>query len=120
MVTAPHVPPVIPPAAGGRAGTGTPGRGRRPLPVPALDGESARVAETVYALSAVDHSGRGTDRSIVRVLGWLPGTRLDIREHAGIILVTTSADGVQCISDSGFLKLPLTVRRWCRIAAGDR
>jgi hypothetical protein len=41
--------------------------------------------DTVYAVSAVDNSGRIADRSIVRTLGWVPGTRLDIRERAGIV-----------------------------------
>jgi hypothetical protein len=27
---------------------------------------------------------------------------------------------VHCISERAFLTLPLTVRRWCRIAAGDK
>jgi hypothetical protein len=44
------------------------------------------VADTGYALSAVNKGGRVADRSIVRVLGWVPGTRLDIREQAGIIV----------------------------------
>ncbi|MEV0809453.1 hypothetical protein [Micromonospora sp. NPDC050200] len=48
------------------------------------------MADTVYALSAVDKSGRVADRSILRVLGWVPGTRLDIREHAGIIVASAT------------------------------
>jgi hypothetical protein len=78
------------------------------------------VADTVYALSAVDKSGRVADRSIVRVLGWVPGTRLDIRERAGIILASAAADGVHRIGDRGHLHLPLAVRRWCRLTPGDR
>lgn len=78
------------------------------------------AADTVYALSAVDKSGRVADRSIVRVLGWVPGTRLDIREQAGIIVVRPAADGVHCIGDRRHLRVPLAVRRWCRLAAGDR
>jgi bifunctional DNA-binding transcriptional regulator/antitoxin component of YhaV-PrlF toxin-antitoxin module len=78
------------------------------------------VADTVYALSAVDKSGRLADRSIVRVLSWAPGTRLDIREQAGIIVARPAADGVHCIDDRGHLHVPLAVRRWCRLTAGDR
>ncbi|MGX7673755.1 AbrB/MazE/SpoVT family DNA-binding domain-containing protein [Plantactinospora sp. DSM 117369] len=75
---------------------------------------------TVYALSAVGRSGRVADRSIVQVLGWVPGTRLDVRERAGIIVVRTAADGVHRVDDRGHLFLPGAVRRWCRLTAGDR
>jgi hypothetical protein len=78
------------------------------------------VADTVYAVSAVDKSGRLADRSVIRVLGWVPGTRLTIRECGGTIVVSAGADGVHRISDRGHLHLPLAVRRWCRLAAGDR
>jgi bifunctional DNA-binding transcriptional regulator/antitoxin component of YhaV-PrlF toxin-antitoxin module len=121
VVTASFVPPVIPKVVpGGGAGAGLVGRSRRPPPVPALDAGSPRATDTVYALSAVDKSGRVADRSIVRVLGWGPGTRLDIREQAGIIVARAAADGVHCVGDRGHLHLPLAVRRWCRLTAGDR
>ncbi len=73
----------------------------------------------MYALSAVDKSGRVADRSIVRVLGW-PGRRLDIREKAASVLVRPAIDGVHRVDDRGHLQLPLTVLRWCRLGAGDR
>jgi bifunctional DNA-binding transcriptional regulator/antitoxin component of YhaV-PrlF toxin-antitoxin module len=85
-----------------------------------LGSDGSRSTDTVYALSAVDKSGRVADRSIVRVLGWLPGTRLDVRERAGLIMVGAACDGVCRIDAAGHLHLPLTVRRWCRLAAGDR
>jgi hypothetical protein len=120
-VTASSVPPVIPKVIpGGGASTGPVGRVRRPLPLAALESASLRVADVAYALSAVDKSGRVADRSIVRVLGWMPGTRLDVREQAGIIVARAAADGAHCIDDRGHLRVPLTVRRWCRLAAGDR
>ncbi|WP_446219985.1 hypothetical protein [Micromonospora sp. IBHARD004] len=117
-MTASFVPPVIPKVVPG--GAGPVGRSRRPLPVPALESGSPRATDAVYALSAVDKSGRVADRSIVRVLGWGPGTRLDIREQAGIIVARPAVDGVHCVGDRGHLHLPLAVRRWCRLTAGDR
>jgi hypothetical protein len=68
----------------------------------------------------VDKSGRVADRSIVRTLGWASGTRLDIRERVGIIVATAASDGIHRIDGHGHLHLPLPVRRWCRLAAGDR
>ncbi len=121
-MSASSVPPVVPRVLPGNAGTGPGplGRARRPLPLPALDSEFARTADTAYALSAVDKSGRIADRSIVRALGWAPETRLDIREQSGVILVCATANGVHCIDDRGYALLPLTVRRWCRLQTGDR
>lgn len=120
-MTTSFVPPVIPKVApGGGVGAGPVGRARGPLPVPSLAAGSPRESDTVYALSAVDKSGRVADRSIVRALGWLPGTRLDIREQLGIILARPAADAVHCIDDRGYLHLPLAVRRWCHLTAGDR
>ncbi|MGI5151418.1 AbrB/MazE/SpoVT family DNA-binding domain-containing protein [Plantactinospora sp. CA-294935] len=78
------------------------------------------MTDTVYALSAVDKSGRIADRSIVQVLDWVPGARLDVRERAGMIVVRAALDGVHRVDDRGYLLLPLAVRRWCRLGAGDR
>ncbi len=121
-MTASLVPPVIPKLVPGSGPVPGPIRARRPIPVPALSAGSPRASDTVtvYALSAVDKSGRVADRSIVRTLGWAPGTRLDIRERTSIIVATAAPDGVHRIDDHGHLHLPLAVRRWCRLAAGDR
>jgi hypothetical protein len=120
VVTVSVVAPVIPPTSrGGRAEPGQGGRVRRPLPLPAL-GPCSDAMETVYALSGVDKAGRVTDRGVVHGLGWSPGTRLDIREQDGVIVVQRAVDGVHCISQRAFLKVPLTVRRWCGIPPGGR
>lgn len=57
------------------------------------------MSDTAYALSAVDKSGRVADRSIVRVLGGMPGTRLDIREKAGTIVARPAADAAHSRAD---------------------
>jgi bifunctional DNA-binding transcriptional regulator/antitoxin component of YhaV-PrlF toxin-antitoxin module len=119
VVTASFLPAVIPPTP-----TGTPsqpaGSRRRPPPLAVLEPDPVPVTDTVYAVSAVDKSGRVADRSIVRALGRAPGTRLDFREQSGIIAMRAAAEGVHRIDDHGHLHLPLPVRRWCRLAAGDR
>jgi bifunctional DNA-binding transcriptional regulator/antitoxin component of YhaV-PrlF toxin-antitoxin module len=74
----------------------------------------------VYVVSAVDKSGRVADRNVVRVMGWAPGTRVSIRERGVTIVVSPAADGVHRIDDRGHLLLPLPVRRWCHLTAGDR
>lgn len=81
-VTPSLVPPVIPRSGAARhAATGPAGRGRVPLPLPSLDRASAHALDIVYAVSAVDKSGRVADRHVVRVMGWAPGTRVPDRRH---------------------------------------
>lgn len=120
MMATVSVPPVIPKTLPRSDPAGPARRVRRPLPVPALGAPPNEAAPAVYALSAVDKSGRVADRSVVRALGWCSGTRLDIREHAGMITIRPASDGVHRIDDRGHLCLPLAARRWCHIASGDR
>jgi hypothetical protein len=120
VVTASFVPPLIPTAVPGGVSAGPAGQGRRPPPVPALEPVPPPAAGVVYAVSAVDKSGRVADRGIVRALGWAPGTRLDIREQAGVIVASAAVGGTGRVDGRGHLRLPLAVRRWCRLAAGDR
>jgi hypothetical protein len=119
VVTGSFLPPVIPPSPAGTRRHSASSR-RRPPPLAALEPNPAPTADTVYAVSAMDKSGRVADRSIVRTLGRVPGTRLDIRERAGIVVARAARDGVHRIDDRGHLCLPLAVRRWCRLAAGAR
>jgi hypothetical protein len=88
--------------------------------MPTLDPGSARAVDTLYVVSAIDKSGRVADRSAVRALGWAAGTRVTIREHGGTIAIAPAPDGVHRIDDRGYLILPLAVRRWCQLTAGDR
>ena len=119
-MTAAFLPPVIPandqPV---RPVASAPGPGRPPLPLPQLR-SAAAATSVVYALTALDRNGRLADRSILRVLDWLAGLRLDIREHAGVITARPAADGAGWVDARGFLQIPLTIRRWCRLTAGDR
>ncbi len=88
--------------------------------MPSLDSGSPRAVTIAYAVSAVDKSGRVADRNVVRAMGWAPGTRVSIRERGGTIVVAPATDGVHRIDDRGYLLLPLAVRRWCHLTAGDR
>jgi hypothetical protein len=120
MTTAP-VPPVIPSFPRGSGLGASPARRRRsPLPLPAAAPASVPVSEVVYALSAVDKSGRVADRGIVRSMAWEPGTRLDIRVRSGLIVACVAPDGICAVDGRGYVVLPLAARRWCRLRAGDR
>ncbi|WP_406071257.1 AbrB/MazE/SpoVT family DNA-binding domain-containing protein [Micromonospora sp. NBC_01638] len=74
----------------------------------------------LYGLAAIDVSGRIADRTIIRALGWAPGTRLHIREGSGVIVVRLDRQGVFTVTGQGHLHLPSAVRHWCGLTAGDR
>lgn len=78
---------------------------RSRLPLPAVP--TPRRRSVVYGLAAVDCRGRVADRAVVTALGWLPGTRLDIRESRGILLIRHDAHGVFSVTTQGHLHLPL-------------
>jgi hypothetical protein len=121
LVTASLVPAVIPRTpVSGAASAGAGGLRLRPLPLPLLPPDGRRPADSVYALTAVDKSGRVAARGILAELDWRPGTRLDIREQAGVITVRVAGEGGCRVDSRGYLILSLAVRRWCRLAAGDR
>jgi hypothetical protein len=123
-MTGPAVSPVIPPTArsirsnghGGHPSAGA--NGRRALPLPRL--AATRARSTVYGLATVDCRGRVADHTVLRALGWVAGTRLDMRESGGLILVTAHRQGVFSVTSQGHLRLSATVRHWCGLAAGDR
>jgi hypothetical protein len=115
------IPATTVPNRSGASGPNPVTRGvRRPLPIPTLAEPPRPATEVLVALSAADHSGRIADRTIITALGWAPGTRLHIREQAGPVVVTRDGGGVHRVSDRGYLHLPLAVRRWWRLGAGDR
>jgi bifunctional DNA-binding transcriptional regulator/antitoxin component of YhaV-PrlF toxin-antitoxin module len=68
----------------------------------------------------VDDHGRVADRAVLRALGWSAGTRVDIRETGGLLLIQSDPGGVFQTTRKGHLQLPIAVRRWCAITPGDR
>ncbi|WP_346115980.1 AbrB/MazE/SpoVT family DNA-binding domain-containing protein [Micromonospora coerulea] len=88
------------------------------MPLPVLP--SPRAGTLVYGLAAIDNSGRIADRTVIRALGWGPGTRLHIREGSGVIVVWLDRQDVLTVTGQGHLHLPAAVRHWCGLTAGDR
>jgi hypothetical protein len=79
-----------------------------------------RSVAVVYGVAAVDCRGRIADRLVTGALGWAPGMRLSIREDRGLILLAGDERGVFSLTPQGHIRLPVGVRRWCALAAGDR
>jgi bifunctional DNA-binding transcriptional regulator/antitoxin component of YhaV-PrlF toxin-antitoxin module len=71
-------------------------------------------------VTSVDVSGRLGDRTLIRTLGWSPGTRLDVREDHERIVIVADSPGLFRVTCQGYLMLPAAARHWCRLASGDR
>jgi hypothetical protein len=122
IMTGAVIKPLVFPALpdGGRP-TGAPAgpqTGRRTLPLPVVP--TPRSSSVVYGLAAVDCRGRVADHAIIAALSWLPGTRLDIHESRGLLLVRPDAHGVFSVTNQGHLRLPAAVRHCCGLLPGDR
>ncbi len=119
-MTAPVVSPVVPPAvrAGRPDGPAGSASSRRALPMARLG--PLRARSTVYGLATIDCNGRLAETTVVRALGWAPGTRLDIHERGGLVLVVADRQGVFTLTGQGYVRLPATVRHWCTLVPGDR
>ena len=68
----------------------------------------------------MDCRGRVADHTVVTALGWVPGTRLDIRESQGLLVLRPDAHGVFSVTKQGHLRLPATARHCCGLVPGDR
>jgi hypothetical protein len=112
--------PAIPVRHGGYAAGSPSGASaaRRALPLPALS--MRRRSSAVYGLAAVDCRGRVADHAVVSALGWVPGTRLNIGESGGLLVIRADAHGVFSVTKQGHLRLPATVRHCCGLVPGDR
>lgn len=109
--------PVVPPAVSGsrQAGGANP---RRALPVAQL--ASRGGPSPVCGMVAIDCNGRLSDATVIPSLGWVAGTRLDIRVRGGLVLLTADPHAVFRVTRPGQVRLPATVRHWCGLVPGSR
>jgi hypothetical protein len=88
------------------------------LPLPSLADDLA-TTDTRLAVTTVDRDGRLADRSPVTYVGWSAGQTVQLHVEPGPVIVVRPGAGIP-ISRRGHLRLPVSVRRRCRIAVGDR
>jgi hypothetical protein len=79
-----------------------------------------RSSSTYYTVTTIDGRGRLADRSPLRKLRWPPGLPIAVSVVSGAIVVVSRSDGRELITRQGHLRLPVHVRRTCRLTAGDR
>lgn len=106
------------PASLRRTGTGAELRPMPGLPIP-VPPDAARGAGIRYVVTPVDRDGRLADRSALTLMGWSAGQAVELAIEPGPIVVVRTGRTVR-INPRGHLRLPLAVRRSCRIAAKDR
>lgn len=81
---------------------------------------ATRCPSTVCGIATVDCNGRVAEGAVITALGWAPGTRLDIRESGGLVLITADRHAVFRMTRKGQLRLPATIRHWCGLTPGSR
>jgi hypothetical protein len=74
----------------------------------------------ICGTATMDCNGRVAEVAVIGALGWAPGTRLNIREIGGLVLITADGTGVFGLNAHSNLRLPAIVRHRCGLVAGDR
>jgi hypothetical protein len=74
----------------------------------------------VYGMAAMDDRGRITDRSVLRALGWIPGTSIHTEVAGAVAVLTARPGGPGQVTAPGHLRLPATVRHRLGLRPGDR
>lgn len=118
-----YIRPIVPDTAPGKAGDSSARAVGQPLPliaVPASASRPPRQTNILYRMATVDHRGRVADRHVTAALDWNAGTRLSIREHDGLLVVTADSHGVFKPTKEGYLRLPADARRVAGLSSGDR
>jgi hypothetical protein len=120
-MTVSYIRPIVPETAPGNAmGASARVVGQR-LPLIAVPtSRPARQKNVLYRMAAIDHCGRVADRHITAALAWDVATRLSIREHEGLLVVTVDPHGVFKLTKEGYLRLPADARRAASLVSGDR
>ncbi|WP_300017736.1 AbrB/MazE/SpoVT family DNA-binding domain-containing protein [Pseudonocardia sp.] len=78
------------------------------------------ACEAEYGLATLDQYGRLADRTVLRALHWGPGHPLALTLVSGSVLVVARDDATARVGNDGYLRLPVGVRRACRLMPGDR
>jgi hypothetical protein len=71
-------------------------------------------------MGCLDAGGRITARVTVTSLQWSPGDRIGFSIRDALIVAAIDLGGQRSLGEHGLLRLPVAVRRACRLQAGDR
>ena len=94
-----------------------------PAPMPALPTPrppaGASPNEILLGVARPDHSGRVTERGLLRALRWDPGHRISIHPYDGMLVIASARAGQHVVGSRGELPLPASARQMCAIAPGQ-
>lgn len=83
--------------------------------------QTATRDDIVYGISAVGAGGRVTAHHMLESLGWIAGTRLDIRSAPeGVLVACPATPGVAVVTNHGYFRIPFRQRRAAEVLIGDR
>lgn len=88
------------------------------MPVPALPAHVPNVRR--YGLAVLDRYGRVADRAVLRALAWAPGQPLALTPISRSVHVVPDPEASVRIGTDGYLRLPIGLRRVCRLTPGDQ
>ncbi|MFD5828632.1 hypothetical protein [Lentzea sp. NPDC060358] len=94
-MTISYIRPIVPDTTSEKTrGTSTRTAGQ-PLPLVAIRASRPpRLTNVLYRMATVDQRSRLADRHTTAALDWNAGTRLNIREHDGLLVITADPHGV--------------------------
>jgi hypothetical protein len=120
-MTISYIRPIVPDRAPGNARGASARIVGQPLPLIAVPATPPqRLSNVLYSIATVDNRGRVADRQMVAALNWTSATRLSIREHDGLLVVTADPYGVFKLTKQGHIRLPADARRAGHLSSGDR
>jgi hypothetical protein len=93
-------------------------RSRPPLRLPQLPEPVRR--DVVFAMSRLDSGGRIMSSIVLTSLAWPAGERLGFAVRDGLIIIHPQSDGIRAVGTRCLLRLPIPVRRACRLQDGDQ
>jgi bifunctional DNA-binding transcriptional regulator/antitoxin component of YhaV-PrlF toxin-antitoxin module len=71
-------------------------------------------------MGRVDASGRVSDRTVMRALGWQAGDRLTVTAAGGVVIAHRDPAGLLGVTGSACLTIPAALRRRCGLEPGVR
>ncbi|SFR27352.1 hypothetical protein SAMN04488564_11110 [Lentzea waywayandensis] len=113
--------PIVPDTAPGNTRGASARIAGQPLPLIAVPvSPPPRLGNVLYSVATLDDRGRVADRHMTAALNWTATTRLNIREHDGLLAVTADPHGVFKLTKQGHVRLPADARRAAHLKSADR
>lgn len=79
------------------------------------------LCDIAYSTGTLGPAGRISDKHILRILGWRPGTRVDIRcGYYGVLTAHAAATAPAYVSTGDYFRIPFRLRHAAHLEIGNR